>query len=518
MSARVLVLGLSGGSLDLLSKLSAKGWLPNIDFLFRRGTTGVLDSPLPPLPSPEWAALLSGKNPAHTGLFDQENKVVGSYFPRQIAFSTERIFSSTALGNLGNLRTAIVNVPLKTDMRLINGTVIDRDHLFHEKSLIELDLFSLFSKVEPDEWEPEPSEHETRDHMSRLERGVDATIYQGNVLRNLIKSDTWDLVLSHFTLLDRILSRYWNQIESILIKGPQNAFEEMLLSALKILDDIVGQMLCNLAPNGMLIVFSGHGYGPLKHSFSINRFLEGLGHLSVRRGKESERLVNRFVTPLLRKAGLRRHHLKKILERLSLGDLAESIALPFSEDLGVFNWKKSRAFSLSHFGIHINLKGREMHGTVSPGREYRSVGDEIIENLVNVRDPETGERTFTDVRWKDDIYNGPNLECLPDIIVNHWNGGLSFMDYDRFRHQRSVFSTVPDKTGACRKNGFFLMNGPCIPRGALLENPFSIFDIAPTSLSHLHIRTPRDLEGHPFPTLDPELSKPVATHTLSRNG
>lgn len=499
MSTRVLIVGISGGSLALLKPFATMGWLPHFDYLFRKGASGSLDSPLPPSSFSEWAALLSGKNPAYTGHFEQPNKLPRSYFAKATPLHPTLDLALCGILDQNNLRTAIVNVPIAMEHSLANGIVLDRERLFSDRSRIPSHMSRFFSHIGANALKSRKIRNGSTVDVAHIERCIDSTIYQSLVLKNVIESGRWDMVVSNFTLLDPILARYRDRIESIKSIGPVSKLDEVIMSGLKILDDMLGQVYGALDSKSLMTVFSGHSYDSIKKSFSLNRFLEGLGHLETRRGYQAN-LLSQFISPMLRSVGLRRQHLKSLFERFSLENFAETVSLPFSEDLSIFDWKRSRAFSVTQFGIHINLKGRETHGIVAPGKEYRDVGEEIIEDLLKFKNPETGEPIVLDVRWKDDIYSGPRIENFPDLLIHEWNSGYSFQDFDSLRSHLSIFPEVPGITGSIRKNGFFLINGPDIPKGFSLDNSFSIFDIAPTSLSHLDILIPEEMVGRPFST------------------
>jgi predicted AlkP superfamily phosphohydrolase/phosphomutase len=76
--------------------------------------------------------------------------------------------------------------------------------------------------------------------------------------------------------------------------------------------------------------------------------------------------------------------------------LAQAGLLSFTlDDRGemVVDWSKTKAFPLEpcHAHIFVNLKGRDPEGIVDPG-DYRKVQEEIIDALLAMRDPHTGER------------------------------------------------------------------------------------------------------------------------------
>ncbi|MDP6458218.1 MAG: alkaline phosphatase family protein, partial [Candidatus Bathyarchaeota archaeon] len=67
---KVLVLGLDGGTFDIIRPLTEDGRLPNLARLMEEGTWGNLDSTLPPVTIPAWVSMMTGMNPGRLGFFD----------------------------------------------------------------------------------------------------------------------------------------------------------------------------------------------------------------------------------------------------------------------------------------------------------------------------------------------------------------------------------------------------------------------------------------------------------------
>jgi len=64
------------------------------------------------------------------------------------------------------------------------------------------------------------------------------------------------------------------------------------------------------------------------------------------------------------------------------------------------NWRWSRAFCIPNDytgAIRINLKGREPNGIVEPGREYDDLCDELVSEIDNLVNPDTGKRMVSEV-------------------------------------------------------------------------------------------------------------------------
>ena len=70
LTGRAVVLGLDGGTWDLLRPLAERGVMPNLARALERGRHGRLQSCLPPFSAPAWMSISTGKNPGSHGIFD----------------------------------------------------------------------------------------------------------------------------------------------------------------------------------------------------------------------------------------------------------------------------------------------------------------------------------------------------------------------------------------------------------------------------------------------------------------
>lgn len=504
MRPRVFVLGLGGTSISLLKPWAESGWLPNLDYLFRRGISGPLVSPVPPRPTPEWAAILTGRNPGHTGVFDQVRKGPVSYFPDRTALSSLATEGVWSLMNRFHRRTVLVNVPVSGESPEMTRTIGS-----HRVSMNDRNGFSIFEKALTRTGlisQRALDGHSAGTEVVRsartipfLEKMTQDTILQGRILGSIMETGAVDFVGVNFEGPDRILPWFWEEAASLGINGPKTLVEEALLIFFKVLDDAVGKLFWKLGPEDLVIVTSPHSFGPIRKFLSLNHFLASRGLLSFRSGKRGESHFSRLASPLFRAMGIRREPVKRVLRGMGIDSWLERFAPPFSSEIGLFDWGRTRAFSIARNGIHLNIRGLEPSGVVNPGKEARVLGDEIIQALQGLTDPDTGAAVIHDVCWRDHLYDGPRLGDIPHLVVNGWDPSYALADFDHVRDRAGIFSGNADRSGSHRKEGFFLMAGPGLPKGVCSETPLSIFDITPTILKNFNEELPVDLDGRAFP-------------------
>jgi predicted AlkP superfamily phosphohydrolase/phosphomutase len=160
-------------------------------------------------------------------------------------------------------------------------------------------------------------------------------------------------------------------------------------------------------------------------------------------------------------------------------------------------------------GIVINLKGRQEQGVVAL-EEYEPLRQRIMRELMEVRDPRTGEKVVSRVFTREELYDGPYVQRAPDLIA--WchqlykEGPLAVgpligeVPYDELVR-------VP---GSHDERGILLAMGPGIERGRVLEGA-RLIDVPPTILHAMELPVPSDMDGYVLTELFTEREREVAS-------
>jgi predicted AlkP superfamily phosphohydrolase/phosphomutase len=168
-----------------------------------------------------------------------------------------------------------------------------------------------------------------------------------------------------------------------------------------------------------------------------------------------------------------------------------------SEFSSSVDWEKTRAFFLEsdHFQalVSLNLKGREPFGIVALGSEFDELCDEISGEIKKLINPETGKPAVHDVVRICDVYQGPNLYELPDLVVQ-WaeDAPINQLYHPRF----GVISKAGFKLRRTQhaSEGFMIAGGKHINKNAVLSG-ISTMDIAPTILYLMGQMVPEEMDG-----------------------
>ncbi|MCM8817565.1 MAG: alkaline phosphatase family protein [Candidatus Omnitrophica bacterium] len=172
------------------------------------------------------------------------------------------------------------------------------------------------------------------------------------------------------------------------------------------------------------------------------------------------------------------------------------------------DWEKSKLF-LSQNHIWINLKGREKRGIV-PQSEYKSLRQQIINCIRDIKDPETGEHVFAFVLSRDDApVVGLWGKNIGDIVFCYAGGyRWSGPEVLRLNEKRVVFPcdggnhgpmipTYETQIGSAMAtlliSGFNIRKGLSIPYSEQFK--YSTMDIAATFCHALGYDVPAQSEG-----------------------
>jgi predicted AlkP superfamily phosphohydrolase/phosphomutase len=485
---KLTVVGLDAATFDVIDPLLAAGDLPNLARLIERGARGPLRSTTHPLTPLAWTTMVTGVNAGRHGIWDFSERDETGYGLRLVNGSSARAPALwTRLAAAGR-RVGVVNVPFTWPAPEVDGFVI----------------------AGMDAW--------ARDDGMTTPRALIAEIHErfGPLLADhtfpLDRNDAFDLAhvravcAQRVELVELLNARYEPALLFVVFMSADHVHhlgwpdwakrgrESVVAEVYRILDDALGDLLRRVGDDGNVLVVSDHGGGSLEGVVNLNAWLAREGYLAYReRGAVDRGLGHRLFGLWRRLPAGPRDAVKQRLPRL------RERAYRIRHAPAVVDWSRTRAFSYSTFGnVAVNLRGRERDGIVEPGPEYERVRDELIERLLRLESPD-GERIVAAVHRREELFVGPELERLPDLVVEFrdyaWlgKGNLterteSIDDHIGVRgHPRASY------VGSHRPDGIVVLSGPAARAGTKLSA--AIADIAPTVLYLLGEPIPEELEG-----------------------
>jgi predicted AlkP superfamily phosphohydrolase/phosphomutase len=149
------------------------------------------------------------------------------------------------------------------------------------------------------------------------------------------------------------------------------------------------------------------------------------------------------------------------------------------------DWARTQAAPVGLVHVFLNVQGREPTGIVAPA-DYAAVQRQVIDALLDYRDPETGERPFTLAVSRADA-EALNLcgDQVGDVVY------ALRAEFDG-AHGKQLPST---QFGFCGQHSTLVLAGPNVRRGVTLTRQARCVDVAPTVCHLLGMPVPRLCEG-----------------------
>lgn len=480
----------------------AAGELPNLARLCDAGARGVLRSTTHPLTPLAWTTMATGVNAGRHGIWDFSERDETGYALRLVNGSYSRAPAVWTRLSAAGRRVGVVNVPFTWPAPEVDGFAIAgmdasarEDGMTSPRDLIN-ELQSRFGRLLLDHSFP-------LDDRGRLDLDLVRRICEQKVeiVKWLNERFSPELLFVVFMAADHVHHLAWPDWE-------QRGRESDVAEVYRILDRSLGQLLEGVGDGNVLVV-SDHGGGSLDGVVNLNAWLEQHGYLTYadRPGygdNEMGRLLGHRLFELRRKVPKNlRYSFKQRMPRLR--ERAYRLRAPT-----VVDWSRTRAFSYGIFGnVVLNVRGRERFGIVEPGAEYERLRDELVAGLCELQTPE-GERLVAAVHRREELFDGPELEKIPDLVVEFrdyaWLGKGNLTEQTPTIWDHVTIRAHPSQTyaGSHRSEGIFVLAGPAGRAGA--EVDAGIMDVAPTMLYLLGEPVPATLEGRLLSeALDPGL-------------
>ena len=117
------VLGVDGGSWNVLSWLVREGYMPNLERLIKSGVHGSLRSIVPPVTGGAWLSMATGLNPGKTGVIDFF-KHVGNFVLEPVSGEDFRGRSYWDYLSVLGFRVAVLDYPMLYHAYPVNGVML----------------------------------------------------------------------------------------------------------------------------------------------------------------------------------------------------------------------------------------------------------------------------------------------------------------------------------------------------------------------------------------------------------
>lgn len=496
---KVIVIGLDGGTFDVLNPMIERGIMPNLASLIKEGVHGDTDTYVTGM-GQGWASFMTGKDPTKHGVF---------YWALPKGVTSDYIKDKTIWDILSGYgkKVGIINVPYTYPPKPVNGFLISGlgSGLLPQKNI----TFTY----------PEGLYDEIVSEVGEYERGWIASEFQGaeeflrNIIRvtelrvktamHLMKKHDPDFFMIVFRGMDGIQHNLWNYIDfSNPISKEDSVVTNLIQDYYKLVDNYI-ELIASQNDEKNIFIISDHGFGPSKAIVLLNEFLAQKGYLIKNRGMKSHIKLGVLVTA---KSVLGPYYKKFMMNQFfNKLDNFRTKKLKISRSEFVIDWTKTVAFLDSAFGISINLKGRNPQGIVEPGKDYEILREEIIGELSRLKYPQSGEKVFKKVYNKEALNLKRAFDIAPDILFECEEYFQADPDIDLKDENPGIFKSFGKErfkfgTGIHRKNGIFVAKGKNIKNNFKI-NEVKIINIVPTILYMMGLPVPQDVDGRILPEI-----------------
>ncbi|MDQ2052722.1 alkaline phosphatase family protein [Natronolimnohabitans sp. A-GB9] len=498
---RLLVIGLDAGCRPILEPLFEADEIPTLERLFETGTSGPLESQIPPWTASAWPSMYTGKNPGKHGVYDflsfdgYDWDVVNSTHVRERP--VWELLSEHGLSSVV-VNLPVTHPPREFDGALIPGLTAPEDPPCHPEGILE-DV-----KMACGDYHVYPQSTDTpKESIEGYERTIEC---RGAAFRYLCRRIDPEFGFLQFQLTDSVFHERPGDKEAI----------EAVYSAV---DEQVAETIEETDPENVLIV-SDHGMGTVTgHEFRVNEFLREQGRLEAKSGGEGmpdwstswqndllegesagehEEGVLEKAMNVAAKFGVTTQRVANTLDTVGLKEpigkrVPNEMIRAASEQV---DFPESEAYvrSKSELGIRINLEGREPNGQV-PESEYENVRDELIEQLSNVRTPDR-EPVFDEVAPRETYFDGPHVEKAPDIVTvpAAFDNAISAdVGVDQFGEPMEPWNH--------KRTGIVAAAGSDFDESVALGGA-TIFDVAPTICTLFDVPIDTEMDGTTLPVVD----------------
>ncbi|MHB1134861.1 MAG: alkaline phosphatase family protein [Chloroflexota bacterium] len=297
--------------------------------------------------------------------------------------------------------------------------------------------------------------------------------YLGEVAHYLVANKEWDVYYMHVHTTDWGYHAFGNMIDPATApsKEEYEKYLEADLHMYKALDKLMARITESVDEDETVVLLaSDHGAKATGGIFKAGQVLADAGLITFLPSEDEGEAAH--FHPVTFPQGV---------EPWGSGDLG----LKFDK-FGKIDWSKTKAMVQRSCHVYVNLKGRDPQGIVEPA-DYEKVRTEIIKALYDYTDPQTGGKPIAFALRKEDArYLNFGGDHCGDVIY------ATIGDYHG-QHGGQMGTEKYGDVGSLQS--LFLMSGPGVKKGEILERTIWLQDLVPTLCYLAGLPIPAQCEG-----------------------
>ncbi len=504
---KLVIIGIDGGTFDIIDPLIKDYNLPNIKKIIDSGVKGILKSTYPPITAAAWVSFMTGKNPGKHSFFDFREYNLTEYTPTYIPKISDSVKDDISTLHSSNFRNEtiwdffsnagyeinVIAVPMTYPSWKINGRMLSGFPSPDYKN----------PNTYPAEWGKEIGSlinisSINYENIDEFIKECSELVHKlGDIILKQIKEKKGEVFAVVFNSSDFAQHYFWQFLDN-----PQHKYSSIIKNIYIEIDKIIGEVLNYICDDTSVLILSDHGF--MKHPkkyFNLNAWLVQEGYISLNKKTSSDlnifsKIFDLFLNQIRYKKNKWRRVIKEKISKMPFFIRKWASEQYFKSN--IIDWNNTKAFRFKMYstveGIVINQKNRQKNGIVEQGDEYNKIRDEIIEKLLKLKDPLTGEKIAIEIFKREDLYKGNYMEKAPDIIVNlnpNYLGGLEI--------DGTIVNDVGDEikqyySGIHNHNGIFVYKSPNIKKSSEIIK-LDIIDVIPTLLYDFDLPISKEIDG-----------------------
>lgn len=480
-----MIFGLDGACWPIINYAVDNGYMPFTKSLIEKGSSGILKSTIPSITPAAWSSFQTGMNPGENGVFDF------AYFDRmdkEVKYVGSQTLSETLweICSRNNRKVCAINVPMTYPPREVNGFVVtgimtpDTESDFTwppelKKEILErftdYHIFNLYNikKLQPH-----------RDPAAFIGHMRDIVVRRADLAEYLLTKDRFDLFMVHFQATDVVQHALWNLISNpgAHDENTDMVFREFYRRIDNGIKRITEKFREGVSGESGVFVISDHGFETHKKRVNLGLWLYQKG-LLIKYPETKPPILKRLTRAI--GAG-------KLLGRVLGGKRAKMLEKRVFMPQRSVDMEHSKAFAFGRSGEGYIYLLSEDKGQKKKDFDY------IFRELMELKDPETSIGIVERIYAKEEIYHGPYMERMPDMIIVG-RPGYSFSGaLDLKMPLFHVVNAEDDfHIGKHDRNGILIACGGHIKPGQTLQA--DLIDMTPTLLFYLGLALKDDFDG-----------------------
>ena len=479
--SKVIILGLDGMEWRIMAPLAEEGELPNLRRIMTEGAYGDLISTEPPYTPTAWTSMTTGVNPGKHNIFSFTTRPPGTDRKELISSLTVQSPRLWDYLNQAGITTGLLNIPVTFPARPVDGycvpgflTPLDLEDFAYPSGLadeIRNNIGDYVINVPIGGIIPTQIEAAV-EILDKLKHSTAKRLEAFSFLTTRFRPRFSMVVFNSTDKVQHLFFKCVDREDELYDSPLGRKLRDKVLDIYRQIDGVIGSVMEMTDDETALLLASDHGFGPFRGRALVNRIL-------AREGLLKPRFLPTLVQKVLRRLGMQN---KFLLKGRSMVIFMESDKIPSTVSV-----KETLAYSGDTHEHCIYLTGLVDESTRD------SVVQKIRTALLAVEDPATGRPVFTDVKTREELYDGPFSGNAPDLILVPRDYLYQFSGEIPLRRTSHIIP-VRNAAGTHHRTGVFAAWGAGVAECGKVDAE-AIESITPTVLYLFDQAIPDNMDG-----------------------